>query len=183
MTASAEAVAARWLDEVAQGGDPKRVGARFDREADRVVREAVLAVSRARGVDLPDDAIDWPGKKLLRRGQGRDVVAQAVHAMIARDEGFVCAHCGADVPPAGRGCRDHCPRCLRSLHLDVVPGDRAAGCGGLMHPVGLVLEHGEPVIRFRCVRCGHERRTRAALHGAEPDDARALAKVSAGELP
>lgn len=161
--------------------DAKRLGGRLD--ASPGLRAAVVALARERGVDLPDEAVDWPGKKLLRRALGREAQAHEVHAMIARDEGFCCAHCGAEVPPAGRGCRDHCPRCLRSLHLDVVPGDRAAGCGGVMHPTGLVIEHGEPVILFRCAACGATRRTRAHLHGPAPDDARALAKLSAGEAP
>ncbi len=47
-------------------------------------------------------------------------------------EAFVCKVCGRTVPPEGAGSeyRNHCPYCLSSLHLDTVPGDRAAGCGG-----------------------------------------------------
>ena len=47
---------------------------------------------------------------------------------------FVCQHCGKTVLPDGAGTahRNHCPKCLFSLHLDMEPGDREAGCGGSM---------------------------------------------------
>lgn len=169
--------AATWLDAAA-AGDPKRLGARLDAEAPGL-KAAIAALARARGVDLPDDAAEWPGKKLLRRALGRDVAAQAVRSMIARDEGFTCVACGAQVPPAGRTSRNHCPFCLASRHVDVVPGDRAAGCGGRMDAVALALDHGHPVIVHRCVVCGAERRVRALVAGEVVDDPRALAALSA----
>ena len=51
------------------------------------------------------------------------------------DSEFVCANCGARVEELGYTSRNHCPKCLCSLHLDLYPGDRAAGCGGIMDPV------------------------------------------------
>lgn len=75
-------------------------------------------------------------------------------------EDFACEHCGAAV--RGNGYTNHCPKCLWSKHVDVAPGDRAAGCGGLMRPVGVLFEGGEHVLVQRCVRCGHQRRNRAA---------------------
>lgn len=81
--------------------------------------------------------------------------------------GFDCGHCAQAVPPhAGGSYRNHCPRCLWSKHVDVVPGDRAAVCGGQMAPVsvdhsgkkGFMLVH-------RCTLCGREDRNRLA-----PDD-------------
>ncbi|WDF05905.1 RNHCP domain-containing protein [Shouchella hunanensis] len=30
--------------------------------------------------------------------------------------------------------RNHCPFCLYSKHQDIIPGDRASTCGGLMEP-------------------------------------------------
>ena len=85
--------------------------------------------------------------------------------MIHRDDGFCCARCGAEVPALGRGtCRNHCPVCLTSLHVDAeAPGDRAAECGGLMTALSA---HPDPrrgiVIVFRCDRCGAERVNRMA---------------------
>lgn len=169
--------AGTWLEAAARG-DVKALGAALDRDAVGL-KPAILALARSRGVDLPDEAADWPGKRLLRRALGRDVAAQAVRSMIARDEGFACASCGAEVPPAGRTSRNHCPRCLASLHVDVVPGDRAASCAGRMEAVALSLDHGHPVIHHRCVRCGAERRVRALVSGPTPDDPGALAALSA----
>ena len=59
---------------------------------------------------------------------------------IRRDAPFTCAHCGAGGAIGGARVRDHCPGCLRSLHVDRVPGDRAASCGGILDPVDLTLE-------------------------------------------
>jgi len=43
------------------------------------------------------------------------------------NDAFVCAVCGFQVPPVTEGgYRNHCPRCLHSLHVDESPGDRAA---------------------------------------------------------
>lgn len=40
------------------------------------------------------------------------------------DEEFICEHCGQHVPKLGYSCRNHCPYCLYSKHVDVNPGDR-----------------------------------------------------------
>ena len=87
--------------------------------------------------------------------------------------GFTCLHCGADVVPLTNGSyRNHCPVCLYSLHVDVVPGDRARACGGLMAPVGWAYKPGKAgwQIVHRCLRCGGESRCRVAAEGAQPDD-------------
>ncbi len=70
---------------------------------------------------------------------------------------FVCKVCGALVGPVfdGGRQRNHCPVCLSSIHLDDLPGDRSAGCGGIMDPVGVwVRKNGEWAIIHRCRRCG-----------------------------
>ena len=72
-------------------------------------------------------------------------------------DAFTCKVCGRLVTPenAGSGHRNHCPNCLSSLHLDVEPGDRAAGCGGIMEPVAVrVRRGGEWAVIHRCRRCG-----------------------------
>ena len=71
--------------------------------------------------------------------------------------GFTCRVCGCPVSPEGAGTRNrnHCPRCLHSVHRDGVPGDRAAGCGGVMEPVGVwVRRGGEWALIHRCRACG-----------------------------
>jgi len=143
------------------------------------LREAVLWVARHRGVDLPDEALEWPAKRLLRRARGRETEARKRTNPVARDEAFTCVNCGAAVTPAGRTARDHCPRCLHSVHVDVVPGDRAAGCGGLLVPVDAVRRGDRFHLTYRCRRCGAERHNRAILEVDDPDDWEALVALTA----
>jgi len=70
---------------------------------------------------------------------------------------FTCKVCGRLVEPEGAGSRhrNHCPNCLHSLHLDVEPGDRGSGCGGVMEPIAVwVRRDGEWAIIHRCRKCG-----------------------------
>lgn len=94
---------------------------------------------------------------------------------------FACAHCGAAVRPLQNGSvRNHCPACLHSLHVDVLPGDRASDCHGVMEPVG-VEQSGKKgwVIVHRCRRCGLSGRNKAALDDPEqPDRWEALVALS-----
>ncbi len=77
------------------------------------------------------------------------------------NEAFLCAHCGFDVPPSGGTCRDHCPKCLFSLHVDENPGDRAANCGGVLKPVGYQSHPKKGyMILYVCEKCGMNRTTR-----------------------
>lgn len=72
-------------------------------------------------------------------------------------ESFSCKSCGREVVSTGAGTnhRNHCPNCLCSQHLDIEPGDRAAGCGGLMEPIAVwVRKNGEWAIIHRCRMCG-----------------------------
>jgi len=63
----------------------------------------------------------------------------------------------------GTAHRNHCPRCLWSLHLDDQPGDRRSGCGGHMEPVAVwVRRGGEWAVIHRCQKCGGFRSNRIA---------------------
>lgn len=87
---------------------------------------------------------------------------------IPRQEPFTCEHCGASVEPLEHGtCRNHCPRCLWSKHVDETgPGDRASPCGGLMEPAALDHDGKKGwMIVHRCVKCGKQMPNKAA-----PDD-------------
>ena len=78
---------------------------------------------------------------------------------------FACAHCGAPVPGTAPGTshRNHCPRCLWSLHVDLRTGDRRSACRGEMEPVGVGTQpNGEWSIVHRCRRCGMVRMNRIA---------------------
>ena len=73
-------------------------------------------------------------------------------------ENFVCKSCGSLIVPNGAGSdhRNHCPNCLSSVHVDNLPGDRAANCSGIMEAIGVwVRKNGEWAIIHRCNRCGH----------------------------
>jgi DNA-directed RNA polymerase subunit RPC12/RpoP len=88
------------------------------------------------------------------------------------NESFECVHCGTIVQPLVQGsCRNHCPECLHSLHLDIYPGDRAADCGGLLVPVGIEQnkKKGYMVIH-RCQKCGHVGRNKLALDDPRQPD-------------
>ena len=83
--------------------------------------------------------------------------AQRCTKSLPPSDPFLCAFCGKSVPAAGSGTRhrNHCPHCLSSVHLDDVPGDRGAHCGGVMDAVGVwVREGGEWAILHRCRICG-----------------------------
>jgi hypothetical protein len=78
------------------------------------------------------------------------------------DEPFECAVCGAEIPPLGYTARDHCNKCLRSLHLDENPGDRASNCGGVLEPIG--AEQGKKGVKilYKCKKCGLKKKNIAA---------------------
>lgn len=73
---------------------------------------------------------------------------------IHKNEGFICEYCHKKVLPASSGCRDHCPFCLYSKHVDINPGDRLNDCGGLMKPIGYELSSKKGiVIIYKCIKC------------------------------
>lgn len=79
------------------------------------------------------------------------------------DEEFICENCGKEVTKLGYSCRNHCPYCLHSKHVDINPGDRLETCHGTLDPIG--IEHNNKkgyVIVFRCKKCGQIRRNKAA---------------------
>lgn len=78
------------------------------------------------------------------------------------NETFICENCGETVPPASTGCRNHCPHCLTSKHVDVFPGDRANECQGLLTATGYELDPKKGIVLlFTCSRCGAQTRNKA----------------------
>lgn len=81
---------------------------------------------------------------------------------IPRNDGFTCQACGISVPPARGTFRNHCPACLASKHVDdILPGDRAAACGGAM--VVIRVEGTDPDhldLIHQCETCGKISRNR-----------------------
>ncbi|MCL2637668.1 MAG: RNHCP domain-containing protein [Oscillospiraceae bacterium] len=78
------------------------------------------------------------------------------------DEAFDCSVCGAEIQPLGYTARDHCNKCLCSLHLDDNPGDRLSNCGGVLEPVG--AEQGKKGVKiiYKCKKCGMKKKNIAA---------------------
>lgn len=100
------------------------------------------------------------------------------------DNGFVCEACGFEVKPLGYSSRNHCPKCLCSKHVDVMPGDRASDCGGIMRPVRVEISSKKGyVIIHKCEKCGYVSKNRTA-HEAEiqPDDIKKIIKLTAGDI-
>lgn len=74
------------------------------------------------------------------------------------DEGFVCDNCDNVINPLEYSARDHCPYCLFSKHLDILPGDRKNECQGLMKPVGVEKYKDSYKIVYKCIKCGEMHR-------------------------
>lgn len=84
------------------------------------------------------------------------------------NEPFTCECCGQKVPVhLTGGCRNHCPFCLYSKHVDSeVPGDRAEACGGPMIPIFAESDpRKEVILTHQCQTCTTLSRNRIA-----PDD-------------
>ena len=79
------------------------------------------------------------------------------------DNGFICQNCGKEVKPLGYTSRDHCPSCLCSIHIDIMPGDRSNTCLGLLIPVGVETSNKKGyVINYKCSKCGELHNNKAA---------------------
>ena len=94
------------------------------------------------------------------------------------DAGFVCEHCKREVSPLGYTSRDHCPYCLYSKHVDVLPGDRANPCRGLLKPVQTLPDAKRGfIVLYRCESCGKAHRNAAA----RDDDSDLLIRLTVAE--
>lgn len=97
---------------------------------------------------------------------------------IAKNEGFICEHCGKNIEPIkyGGSYRNHCLFCLWSKHVDsTTPGDRANACKGMMEPIGVTTKsRGEFSLIHKCTVCGFQRLNRIA----GDDDVDLITKIS-----
>ena len=79
------------------------------------------------------------------------------------DEEFICENCGFHVTKLGYSCRNHCPKCLYSKHIDINPGDRKETCHGKLEPIGIETNSKKGyVIVFKCQKCGAIRKNKVA---------------------
>lgn len=70
-----------------------------------------------------------------------------------RDENFICENCGYTVEKLNYTARDHCPNCLYSKHVDILPGDRSNTCLGLLEPIGIEKFKDTFKIIYKCQKC------------------------------
>lgn len=83
---------------------------------------------------------------------------------VKNDNAFVCLHCGAHVLPLGYTSRDHCNKCLASIHVDINPGDRSNTCQGLMFPVDVEIDNKKGYkIKYVCSKCGATHNNKSAI--------------------
>lgn len=97
------------------------------------------------------------------------------------DDGFICRNCGFEVKPLGFTSRDHCPKCLFSVHVDINPGDRMNSCLGLLEPICAEPDPRKGyIITYRCQKCGQLHRNRAAHEAKiQPDNLSLIIKLTA----
>ncbi len=78
------------------------------------------------------------------------------------DEEFTCINCGKKVKPLNYTARDHCPECLYSLHVDILPGDRKNPCKGLLKPISIEKFKDTYKIIYQCETCHEKHKNRMA---------------------
>ena len=83
--------------------------------------------------------------------------------MIKNDNSFICVNCGEMVEKLNYTSRNHCPHCLHSLHVDIIPGDRKNTCKGVLQPIAVETSSKKGyVIVFKCKKCGAITRNKSA---------------------
>ena len=70
------------------------------------------------------------------------------------DDSFICENCMKNVSKLNYTARDHCPYCLYSKHVDVMPGDRKNEGKGLLEPIGIEKFRDTYKIIYKCKKCG-----------------------------
>lgn len=75
------------------------------------------------------------------------------------DEDFICEVCGKKISKLNYTARDHCNHCLSSKHLDILPGDRACECKGILRPIAIEKGSKDKMkIVYKCEKCGEIKR-------------------------
>lgn len=79
------------------------------------------------------------------------------------DNEFICRVCGKLVPMLKYSSRDHCNKCLCSIHVDINPGDRANNCLGTFVPVDIEVNNKKGyIIKYKCDKCGKYHNNKSA---------------------
>ncbi len=90
------------------------------------------------------------------------------------DNEFICNVCGKLVPALKYSSRDHCTKCLCSIHIDINPGDRSNTCLGTLVPIDVETSSKKGyIIKYKCQKCGIEHNNKSA----DDDNFKTLLKV------
>lgn len=131
---------------------------RDKRQWEKGIAKQLRQMKRDEGVGKPLDRMaQQPDRAAQRSSRKAKLGGMPDYRHEACVETFTCSVCGAVVVPehAGSEHRNHCPRCLSSMHVDNRPGDRSSLCKGVMEPIGVwVRKNGEWAILHRCTSCG-----------------------------
>lgn len=93
------------------------------------------------------------------------------------DNEFICQNCGNKVEKLKYTSRDHCNKCLCSVHIDINPGDRANDCLGLLVPYSCTPSPKKGyIITYKCSKCGKFHNNKSA----EDDNRETLFSVMNG---
>lgn len=96
-----------------------------------------------------------------------------------KDEEFVCEVCGQKVVPLNYTARDHCPFCLYSKHVDIMPGDRKEECQGILKPIGIEKnKKSDFKIIYKCNKCHNIEKNIMA----KDDNYNLIVELSKGDL-
>jgi len=80
------------------------------------------------------------------------------------NESFKCINCWKIILPADKTCRNHCPFCFASVHVDwEIPGDRNTECHGTMFPIEYKVINSDYKMLFQCTKCGKQHRNKRAI--------------------
>lgn len=72
-----------------------------------------------------------------------------------KDEEFICENCKKKISKLSYSARDHCPFCLYSKHVDVLPGDRKSECKGMLEPIKIEKFKNTYKIIYKCSKCNY----------------------------
>jgi len=79
------------------------------------------------------------------------------------DNEFICRVCGKLIPTLKYSSRDHCTKCLCSIHVDINPGDRANNCLGTLVPIDIETSNKKGyIIKYKCQKCGQIHNNKSA---------------------
>lgn len=82
-----------------------------------------------------------------------NLIGENMKRFLENDQEFICDNCGKKVEKLLYSSRDHCPYCLYSKHVDILPGDRLNKCMGLLKPIGIEKYKDTFKIIYKCSKC------------------------------